>query len=154
MLKEHTIDNYTYFISDDGLHIYNSKMKERPIQYNKKRQNRGYIKLNGKGYYLAELVARAYPEICGEWFKGCEVHHKDGNTLNNNINNLVVLSKQEHLKLHRGIIKQYNMDGGLIGEYTSSLEAEAKTNISSAAIRMCICGKTQICGGYIWKREL
>ena len=46
------------------------------------------------------LVAKAFPEICGEWFEGCAVHHKDGNKLNNTPENLIVLSKEEHQKLH------------------------------------------------------
>lgn len=46
------------------------------------------------------LVAKSFPEICGEWFDGCAVHHKDGNKLNNTPENLIVLSKEEHHKLH------------------------------------------------------
>lgn len=32
--------------------------------------------------------------------KGYEVHHKDGNKLNNSLDNLVVLTKSEHSRIH------------------------------------------------------
>ena len=44
---------------------------------NKQRQNRAQICLckdgKVKGYFVSILVAKAFPEICGEWFEGCEV---------------------------------------------------------------------------------
>lgn len=46
------------------------------------------------------LVAKAFPEICGEWFEGCAVHHKDGNKMNNAPENLTVITKIEHHKIH------------------------------------------------------
>lgn len=46
-------------------------------------------------------VAKAFPEICGEWFEGCEVHHKDGNSLNNEASNLIVCTHDEHVEFHR-----------------------------------------------------
>lgn len=50
--------------------------------------------------YIHRLVAQTFPEICGKWFVGCEVHHKDGNSLNNRADNLVICSKEEHRKFH------------------------------------------------------
>lgn len=40
------------------------------------------------------------------------IHHKDRNRLNNNIDNLVLLTNSEHLKLHRREkhLKHYNLD--------------------------------------------
>lgn len=34
------------------------------------------------------------------WYKGCEVHHIDGNTLNNTLDNLICLTKEQHDKAH------------------------------------------------------
>lgn len=67
------------------LYVYN-KHYLRPFQ-------------NGKGIH--ELVAMAFPEICGEWFEGCQVHHVDHNTKNNRADNLIVLTKEEHIKIHQ-----------------------------------------------------
>ena len=51
-----------------------------------------------KHYHL--LVAQAFPEICGEWFDGAVVHHKDLNPYNNRADNLQVLNEQEHKAIH------------------------------------------------------
>lgn len=46
------------------------------------------------------IVAQAFPEICGEWFEGCAVHHKNFNRMDNRPENLIVLTHSEHSKLH------------------------------------------------------
>lgn len=63
--------------------------------------NDGYLKAyqNSKGIHI--LVAKAFPEICGEWFEGCHVHHKDHNPLNNRADNLQIMTAKDHIKLHR-----------------------------------------------------
>lgn len=68
------------------------------------RVNKGYRTV-GLGKYVGErafhiLVAQAFPEICGEWFEGCHVHHRNFDRLDNRPENLVVLSASEHTKLH------------------------------------------------------
>ena len=60
-----------------------------------------YWSEGNKTYYVHIEVAKAFPEICGKWFKGCEVHHKDGNSLNNEATNLIVCTKAQHLEYHR-----------------------------------------------------
>ncbi len=71
--------------------------------YPKGRINNGYRSVGlGKGneifYHI--LVAKAFPEICGEWYEGCSVHHKDFDKLNNKPENLIILSPSEHSKIH------------------------------------------------------
>lgn len=58
--------------------------------------NLGYTHNERKGYYVHILVAKAFPEICGEWFKGCEVDHIDTNKENNNANNLRCVTPSEN----------------------------------------------------------
>lgn len=92
-----------YVINIDGLvkrvdtgHIQSERID--PIH------NRHYCGLwkNNKGTtkYNYILVAKAFPEICGEWFEGAVVHHKDFNSLNDNAFNLQVMTDEEHRKLH------------------------------------------------------
>lgn len=68
------------------------------------RSNHFYVKLSNNGVkksiFVHRIVAKAFPEICGEWFEGCEVHHKDFDTFNNCAENLFVCTKEEHQILH------------------------------------------------------
>lgn len=68
------------------------------------RLSHGY-RMVGLGKYEGErafhiLVAQAFPEICGPWFEGCHVHHRNFDRLDNRPENLVVLPASEHTKLH------------------------------------------------------
>lgn len=68
---------------------------------NKKLYNEcGYLRPFQNQNRIHVLVARAFPEICGEWFDGCHVHHKDHNPLNNRADNLQVMTAEEHRKMH------------------------------------------------------
>ena len=53
---------------------------------------------------LHELIAMTFPEICGEWFPGAEVDHKDGNKLNNKPENLSY--KDHKANMNNPITKQ------------------------------------------------
>lgn len=93
-------DNPDYLISNkNGWHNTKTK-REQP----KGRIVQGY-RVVGLGREKGEkqyhnLVAKAFPEICGEWFEGCQVHHKDFDKLNNVPENLIVLTPSEHSALH------------------------------------------------------
>lgn len=67
-----------------------------------------YMHKNGRlmAYIKDTQQVVSYPRVIMENYLGRkledyeEVHHKDGNPLNNNINNLEVLTKEEHLQRH------------------------------------------------------
>ena len=71
-----------------------------------------------KSVYIHQLVAKAFPDICGEWFDGCQVDHincdKNDNTAWNlrvctakeNMNNPITIEKHrknkiEYLRTHK-----------------------------------------------------
>lgn len=65
-----------------------------PIEKRKRRYD------GQKTFVVYRLVAKAFPEICGEWFEGCHIHHIDGNYLNNRADNLKCITAEEHLAIH------------------------------------------------------
>ena len=80
-----------YLISNDGW-CYNANVG---IHQN-------YYRItDGSGKLIHILVAKAFPEVCGEWFEGCVVHHINHNSLDNRAINLKVCSRQEHFEIHR-----------------------------------------------------
>jgi len=94
----------------DGRTVYHKERKLNPsihddagnLYVNLKRNKVGHPKL------VHDIVALTYPEICGTWFDGCVVHHKDGNPQNNSPYNLQVMSKREHAYEHTDNFKNLN----------------------------------------------
>lgn len=88
-------------INEQGvIYSYSTKQLLKP---KKSRDKYPYysIALDGKTQYLHVLVAKAFPEICGKYFEGCHVHHKDFNSANNAAENLMVVTTEEHGRIHR-----------------------------------------------------
>lgn len=136
----------------------------------------GYIKISGERLEHVE-VAKANPEICGEWFEGCCVHHINGIKTDNRPENLIVLSRSEHMKLHmtgkdfsdehkqklskarkgrRGEgrsqrIMQFDKEGNYIKTFDSALIASDETGVCWSNIRKVCKGIRETAGGYIWK---
>lgn len=68
---------------------------------------RYHIKRNG--YFSGGTNKQLHVEIAkdmGIWFEGCEVHHIDGNNLNNLKSNLTCLTREEHIEAHRKLKNQ------------------------------------------------
>ena len=118
-----------------------------------------------KKLFVQDIVAQAFPEICGEWFEGCEVHHRDFNPKNNKPENLLVLPKKEHYDIHklekqirykgRGKkVLQFDLEGNLIKEFNSLSEAGTETKLDKSAIYYFIKNGTKYPkrkNKYIWK---
>lgn len=76
-------------------------------QLNKRNYGRLQIIQNGimLNKYVHVLVASAFPEVCGRPLNiEYQVHHKDNNNLNNCSDNLIWVSKAEHIKIHNTTI--------------------------------------------------
>lgn len=61
------------------------------LKQQEKRNGYMYVSLFKNGYKtltVHNIVAHAFPEICGEWFECAEVNHKDENPKNNRADNL------------------------------------------------------------------
>lgn len=131
----------------------------------------GYVQvalsINGKPRTarVHEIVARAFPEICGEWFEGCEVDHIDADKTNNKATNLRVVTHTMNMRNPNTIWKKqgknhpmygrthdqtakdkmskagkrnvsiYSFDGSLIGKFESVKEAAKYMNVSVKTIK-------------------
>lgn len=107
----------------------------------------------GKGVtkIVHRLVAKAFPEICGEWFNECEVHHKDHNPANNRADNLMILDKETHRIYHQNselskikrseaphfskLVFQYDYNWNFLTSYTSTIEAADAISGDVASLR-------------------
>lgn len=161
----------------DG-HIFNGTKstfhkKERIMSVNISRPYKSICLYDGEGNHIETLfhieVAKAFPEICGEWFEGAVVHHKDCNPSNNKAENLVVLTVQEHLDVHKEkrinaakkacsiSVLQYTLDGEFVKEYESINEAarqiapDKKIRVVSCNICAVCKGKRRYAYGFVWK---
>lgn len=111
-----------------------------------------------KTHFVSRIVAKAFPEICGEWFEGCQVHHKDGNPLNNNASNLIVVSHNKHWNIHReeGIkhpskpVFQYDYDWNFIRQYDSIETAANSVKGVYDCLRNAIHSENHFYKGYRW----
>lgn len=77
------------------------------------------IYIDGRAHSLHKLVALTFPDICGEYESGLEVHHKDLDHLNNEASNLTFVTTKAHKYIHSVFYKS-NYDTNLmkrINEY-------------------------------------
>lgn len=86
-----------YDVTEKGI-VYKNGTEMKPFKSNKYLQVSLYD-VNHKKYVCGvhTVVAMKYLE---DYEDGCVVHHKDGDHHNNNVNNLQVLSRSEHSRMH------------------------------------------------------
>ena len=90
-----------------------------------------------------------------------EVNHKDGNKINNNVNNLEWVTSSENQKHRHTIGKiqtsqrrvgKFTIDGQLIKEFNSIKEAaDAENNGVRVSIDNVLQGKRHTLKGFVWK---
>lgn len=146
-----SVDNY--YVSSLG-RFKNSK---GIIMENYKPHHSGYIyvRVNKKKHSMHHLVASAFIE--NPLLKPV-VNHIDGIKTNNALANLEWATIPENNQHNHttGLIKpftrkigQYNLEGELIKEYNSIVEAEKDIGIQT--IKKVLYGKQNTAGGFIWK---
>ena len=160
----------------EGLYEVSNTGKVKSLYFGKskilkqaKTSSKKYLKVNlykdgkSKSKFVHSLVAKSFPEICGEWFDSAVVNHKDENGFNNSAENLEVCTikynsnygtgKCKMGERHKVPVNQYSMDGEFIKEYPSALEAQKETGINRSSISSaCHNRKYRTCaGGFKWR---
>ena len=167
MVWRNILENNKYEVSNTGL-VRNCKTKQLlqgciaegyrsvKLTFNFSKQKR---------YYIHRLVAEHFIDNPDPYNKTI-VNHKDGNKLNNNMENLEWVSPTENnLHFYREIKKdknkkqfekpifviQYDLLGNKIAEYSSMRQACQETGVSLAQISRCLHGEIKTAKGFIWK---
>lgn len=137
---------------------YSNKSWELKPQMSKKGYYIFNLCKNGKSkiYLLHRLIAEHFIDNKNNYEV---VNHKDGNKLNNSLDNLEWCSFKDNVKhaykneLMKNCKKicQYDKKNNFIKKYYSINIASKETNVNQGNISMCVLGKRKTAGGYIWK---
>lgn len=117
-------------------------------------------------YRVARLVALAFPEICGKYFEGAQVDHKNTTPTDDRAENLMwVTPSGQHLnpltKKHKSLsqlnrkdkskwVIKLSKNNEILHFYPSAAQAARETGLDRSNIRKC-CIEGSTAGGYNWK---
>lgn len=106
--------------------------------------NACFVKAHGKGYYIIssskegnrgkQLHRLIYEDHYGPIPKGMQIHHIDGDTTNNSISNLQMVSISEHNKIHK-VGNTYTLGYKHTHETKQDLSIKAKERWSNPEYR-------------------
>lgn len=142
--------------------IYNWKEKILTPQIEKNGYIRFVLSKNGKMYRI--LAHRAVAETFIENYSNKpQVNHKDGNKLNNRVENLEWVSAQENtlhslknnLRKPQKVkkIAQFDKNMQFIKLWNSAKDIELELKVRTSHIYSCCNNKLKQAKGYIWKYE-
>lgn len=157
-----------YELRDDGLiYIYQRKGTKGGYTYGYKSNLHYGITMSKEGEEIQKRVhILVYETFVGTIPKGYVVHHKNNNGYDNRVENLCLMLRSEHQKLHgknntkrmiglavsqRKSVIQYTIDGEYINEYESTAEASRQTGINQGSISNSCLGRCKTAGGFKWK---
>ena len=126
-----------YDVDQNG-NVYKNGSVMKPFKSNKYLQVVMYDKDNNKNVFgVHTVVAMKYLD---GFHKGCIIHHKDGNTHNNSVENLEVFEREEHSKLH-------NKDNNRLADYVKTYRPWNKGKKMNDEYRN-ICKKSALKRGF------
>lgn len=159
--------NPNYEISDEGIvrRVNNKNVLKGCITSGYQSVKLTFENSKQQRFYVHRLVAMYF--IPNDDKNKTFVNHKDGNKLNNNVDNLEWVSPRENnLHYYQQLKKeskerknagkaipiiQYTLDGQEVAKYSSMNKAKEATGISLVQIARCVHGEIQSASGYIFK---
>lgn len=153
-----TIQDADYQVSNLGK-IYSTK-SDMILKCNGLRSGYKYFGNGKKSFKIHRVVAMAFIKNDEPKIKTF-VNHKDGNKLNNHLDNLewTTPSKNVQHAVDTGLITITKrrvhqisiLTGEIIATFESLKEAKEKTDVSDTGIAKCCKGSRQTAGGYKWE---
>lgn len=147
-----------YMISNLG-NIYTIKRK-----YLKNKDLKILTTRNGYFYFAPSvhckqkkiMINRAvYEAFVGPIPEGYDIHHINHNRQDNRLENICLLEKHRHRKMHNEEnykpLLQFTKEGQFVAEYPSVTEASRQTGISIYNISSVCNNRRKTAGGSIWK---
>lgn len=153
-----------YYIYSDG-RVWSEKSKK----FLKPQPNsKGYLRVCLSNGSIKKCVA--VHRIVAETFiinddpdNKIEVNHINENITDNRVENLAWIAPYGNIhygtrgeriaKANGKSVRQYTIDGELLGVYDSCASAARITGLNRQGINNCALGKTKTSGGYIWRWE-
>lgn len=152
---------------------YFGRLKGKPISqtisnwgYNRIRISKDKVK---KTLRVHKCVVLAFPEVCGNFFEGCDIDHINGIKTDNRAENLRVCTRKENVNNPNtkwkicgrfGMknptakkIYQYDLDGNFINEYEGSGDLFRKLGIKTSVILDYFSRNKKTCHGFVFRRE-
>lgn len=113
-----------------------------------------------KKYQVSRLVGFAFQDICGKWFEGATINHKNEVPTDNRAINLEWVSMRDNLlygtrrerqaeKVSKPIL-QFDLDGNFIKKWKSGKEIERELGFASSNISAVCRGKFKQRYKYKW----
>lgn len=153
------------------------KYNKKGVVLKQQKTNGGYLRLSlpDKSYAVSNLVALAFPEICGIYREGLETDHINTIRTDNRPENLRwvdrktnlsnPITKSNRIEAHKGKclgmrinrddcskwVVKLSKNNEILFFYPSISQAERETGIKLTNISACCLGKRKTAGGYIWK---
>lgn len=123
----------------------NYLVKGRKIKHRIKEDKHIEVVISKKQTYIHILL---YETFVGDIPKGYVIHHKDFNPLNNNIDNLVCVSRSEHMSIHNKTTNK-NMYGNRKTDLTRNqklkiIELSTKGLSNRKVAQIVGCGKSSV----------
>lgn len=160
------LKNFPMYLIDENGSIFSEYSKK----YLKTHlNNRGYVvcqlrDINSKNCIVLvhRLVAKTF--IPNKFAEQLEVNHKDGNKLNNNVDNLEWCTRKENIRhgIQNGLISQlmskrsilqYDLKNHFMKKWKSTVEIESVLGYNHSNIVNCCKNRYKQAYGYIWRYE-
>ena len=126
-----------YIVDSDGYVL--SKRKNTPLKYSI--NHKGYaiinIMINGKRKGLAVHTAVARTFLSEQYNYGLEVNHKDGNKLNNKLDNLEWVTGSENMKHAVDVLGKYINDNNINAKAIQGIDINNNVIYDYSSIAEC-----------------